>query len=294
MSQELPNTAWPYRTELGNRIVFGGQTYFRAGKPWYEYGQIPVARAKVRLAIVFAFVATHNHFVLDREGTIYKQSAPVIKLPIGANDCEHSSLLGLLNSSTACFWMKQVFYNKGAGGVNEGFKQEEWEQFREFAGTGLTRFPMSENRPTHLGPELDEHAQRLPDHTPDMLLSRWESLGIEPGNNVRHSLEISEDESSAIRERMIALQEELDWQCYRLYGLIEDDLTLPDPPPLALGQRTFEIVLARKMAAGETQTTWFERHGSTPITELPADWPDDYRKLVERRIALIETIPTSA
>ena len=45
------------------------------------------------------------------------------------------------------------------------------------------------------------------------------------------------------------------------------------------------------MAAGETQTTWFERHGSTPITELPADWPDDYRKLVERRIALIETNP---
>ena len=39
------------------------------------------------------------------------------------------------------------------------------------------------------------------------------------------------------------------------------------------------------------QTTWFERHGSTPITELPAEWPDDYRKLVERRIALIETDP---
>ena len=49
--------------------------------------------------------------------------------------------------------------------------------------------------------------------------------------------------------------------------------------------------MARKMAAGELQTTWFERHNSTPITELPADWPDDYRKLVERRIGLIETDP---
>ena len=37
------------------------------------------------------------------------------------------------------------------------------------------------------------------------------------------------------------------------------------------------------------QTTWFERHGSTPITELPADWPEDYKRLVERRIELIET-----
>ncbi len=46
---------------------------------------------------------------------------------------------------------------------------------------------------------------------------------------------------------------------------------------------------ARKLAVGELQTTWFERHGSTPITELPADWPEDYKRLVERRIELIET-----
>jgi hypothetical protein len=37
------------------------------------------------------------------------------------------------------------------------------------------------------------------------------------------------------------------------------------------------------------QSTWFKRHGSTPITELPAHWPADYRALVERRIALIES-----
>ena len=43
------------------------------------------------------------------------------------------------------------------------------------------------------------------------------------------------------------------------------------------------------MADGELQTTWFDRHGSTPITELPADWPEDYKRLVERRIEAIET-----
>ena len=47
--------------------------------------------------------------------------------------------------------------------------------------------------------------------------------------------------------------------------------------------------MARKMAAGELETAWFERHRSTPITELPAHWPDDYRALVERRIELIES-----
>ena len=90
---------------------------------------------------------------------------------------------------------------------------------------------------------------------------------------------------------MIALQEELDWHCYQLYGLLPDDLryTGDDLPELALGQRAFEIVMARQMAKGELETTWFERHGSTPITEIPTHWPAAYRKLVERRIKVIET-----
>jgi hypothetical protein len=90
---------------------------------------------------------------------------------------------------------------------------------------------------------------------------------------------------------MIALQEELDWQCYRLYSLLPDDLryTDDDLPELAHGQRAFEFVMARQMAKGDLQTTWFKRHESTPITDLPQHWPAAYRKLVERRIKLIET-----
>ena len=37
-------------------------------------------RFRTPLSIAFAFVATHNHFVLDRGGKVFKQSAPVIKL----------------------------------------------------------------------------------------------------------------------------------------------------------------------------------------------------------------------
>lgn len=95
---------------------------------------------------------------------------------------------------------------------------------------------------------------------------------------------------------LVALQEELDWRCYRLYGIITEELTYRDasgaalePPPLQLGERAFEIVLARRMEADEEGTTWFARHGSTPISDLPAHWPADYRALVERRIQAIET-----
>lgn len=46
---------------------------------------------------------------------------------------------------------------------------------------------------------------------------------------------------------MIALQEELDWEVYALYGLTDGPVATADPVPLALGQRAFEIALARKM-----------------------------------------------
>jgi len=57
---------------------------------------------------------------------------------------------------------------------------------------------------------------------------------------------------------------------------------------LKLGERAFEIVLARRVAGADETTTWFERHGSTPITEVPSHWPEDYRQVVQRGIELIE------
>ncbi|WP_415941709.1 BREX-2 system adenine-specific DNA-methyltransferase PglX [Streptomyces sp. 067-1] len=60
--------------------------------------------------------------------------------------------------------------------------------------------------------------------------------------------------------------------------------TTEAPPRVALGERTFEIVLA----TSKTHTAWFERHGSNPVTEIPAHWPEDYREIVQARIDLIE------
>lgn len=92
---------------------------------------------------------------------------------------------------------------------------------------------------------------------------------------------------------MVFEQEELDWEVYRRYGVIEEDFTYPGNgvDGIALGERAFEITLAGAMEAGTEETAWFERHGSTPITEIPAHWPADYRALVERRLELIEVDP---
>ncbi len=89
---------------------------------------------------------THNHFVLDRGGKVFKQSAPIIKLPKGATEDDHLALLAYLNSSTACFWMKQVMMNKGATS-DRGVLQADEDKFRyEFDGTKMKSVPIPPDR----------------------------------------------------------------------------------------------------------------------------------------------------
>lgn len=111
---------WPLRTELGNRATFTKGTYFSDGRPFYEWHQIPYDRNAHKWTICFAFVATHNHFVLDRGGKVFNRSAPIVKLPKDASEDEHLSLLALLNSSTAGFWLRQNSHNKGRPGAEAG------------------------------------------------------------------------------------------------------------------------------------------------------------------------------
>ena len=53
--------------------------------------QLTASAYRTPLTIAFAFVATHNHFVLDRGGKVFNRSAPVIKLPEGATEDDHSA-----------------------------------------------------------------------------------------------------------------------------------------------------------------------------------------------------------
>jgi hypothetical protein len=283
---------WAYRTNLSNSKMFGGKTKVQAGLQWFEYGRLTHSKLRTPLSISLAFVATHNHFVLDRGGKVFNRSAPIIKLPSDSTVDARLELLGLLNSSSGCFWMKGALHDKGGGGIGGGLATEFWEHFYEFTGTGLLRFPLPESYPLTLSRHLDDFARQRSQHLPEAV---YESDLPDAG-----SMESNRRRADAIQALMIALQEELDWQCYTLYGLIPQDDDEPlfiedfqvltkDFEGLKLGQRAFEIVMARQMAKGELDTTWFERHGTTPITEIPSHWPAAYRKLVERRIKLIET-----
>lgn len=276
---------WPFKSGLSNRLWFR-KTQIQRGMKWFEYGHISIEKFQTPLSIAFAFVATHNHFVLDRGGNVFNRSAPIIKLPVNSTEEDHLALLGLLNSSTACFWMKQVFFPKGGDHVGqEGARVRRtwWDERYEFAATQMQKFPLPAARSLNLSHRMDELARRYSSLLPESV--------AQAGTPTNDSITHARSEATSIRGQMIALQEELDWHCYQLYGLLTEDLryTGDDLPNLEFGQRAFEIVMGRQIAKGELETAWFERHKATPIIEIPSRWPAAYRKLVERRIKLIET-----
>lgn len=285
---------WKYRTLLSCSPYFG-KTKQERGLDWREFAITIKSKFFDRRFLAFPNVSTHNHWIFERGSMVFGSTALVVKFPVSASDEDLFGYAGLLNSSLACFWMKQVFHCKGSTVDEHGARQktDPFEDFYQFDGSKLKQFPLSGEKPLALARDLDRLAQNLSAHRPSAALAA--KFSLQPQSPLNVALTGALTEFNQLRERMITLQEELDWECYRYYGLLAENVNLPSASPefsqvrLHFGERAFEIVMARKMARGELETTWFSRHGSKPITELPVEWPAAYRHLVERRIALIES-----
>ena len=171
---------WPFRSTIGGVRSFGGKTRIECGDNWWtwyltgrsprEHEVFPRPKSRYRSPAFEQSVATQtsmqtsngspqsrsryqspclrcHHFVFDRGGKVFSQTAQVIKLPPGDSEANHLALTGLLNSSVACFWMKQVCHDKGGGGA--------WERRFEHGATALQRLPLTEKRPLQVATELD-------------------------------------------------------------------------------------------------------------------------------------------
>lgn len=271
---------WPCKAILSRRVAFG-KSQIERDLAWYEYSMLFRSKYSSDFLIAFSNVGTHNHFLLDRKNRIFDQHSPVIKLPKDASVDSYLELLGLLNSSVACFWLKQNSHDKGNEGYQSGMKSEFWERFFEFTATTIKDFPLPSNLSAERARQIDALAEQLARQTPYVVANKAELTW--------GRLDAARVEHERIRAQMVAVQEELDWEVYQLYGLIKEDLTYSgDLPGLNLGERAFEIDLARMMKDGE-DTAWFERHRSTPTVEIPEHWSADYRDLVQRRLDVIGT-----
>ncbi|GAA4081215.1 BREX-2 system adenine-specific DNA-methyltransferase PglX [Actinomadura miaoliensis] len=282
---------WSFRTSLRERRNFTGGSYREGGRDWYEWHHVTRRSRTHPWLIVFSWVATHMHFVLLRDHSVVPlNSAPVIELPQEATELDLIQLTAVLNSSAVCFWLKQHSQSKGQPRVGQTGTGEPWTEFYEFTSTRLGDLPLPPDRWS--GDRWSVHARRLDELAQEMKANAPASVIEAEGLPEATRLEQAREQWSTARELLIAFQEELDWEIYVRYGLIaEEDAVLASPdcvPPVRGGERAFEIVLARRLARGEIETTWFQRHGFTPITEIPAHWPEGYQKVVRQRIEAIE------
>ena len=254
--------AWRYRTQLWERQGKGFKTKRSAGGEFYEYSMFYPDRYFAPFRIAFAFIATHNHFVLDCGGKVFKQSAPIIKLPADAAEGDYLALIGYLNSSSACFWMKQNSHDKGNRGEGGGTTSEEWERFFEFTGGNLGPMPLP-NEARLPGAALATIARDLTE-----LGSRWAA-----GQLSKHSLDALVDahpdalagaiaelavSQSAVESRIRALQERLDWLVYASFGLCSHDLAVNDHATRMPAERVSDLLYARKVIEEQGSRRYFQ------------------------------------
>lgn len=260
---------WPWRTLLASRTTFQG-VMADAGLRWYEYMQHTASAYETPLSIVFAFVATHNHFVLDRGGKVFNRSAPVIKLPADANEEDHLVLLGLLNTSVACFWLKQVCHNKGATS-NSGVLQDDPERFRfEFDGSKMSKFPLpflsesARSTVTRLARALDAAGRELGEFSFQAFIDDC----LSSGRPLHTAITSRMADRASLRSQMVRWQEELDWLTYEIYGITEiaaeaRSLAWAKSPeemePLDADVRPYRKVQFQESAAGDVTSAMRKR-----------------------------------
>ncbi len=270
---------WRFRTILWDRATFSGRNYRSEGRPWYEWHQVTGSRYATPLSLNFACVATHNHFVLDKGGSVFNRSAPVIKLPADASVDDHLAVLGVLNSSVACFWIKQVFYPKASASKEAYSEPGKPEDNRyDIAATGMESFPMPDLSNRFRDPiiECARSIDRLA-----RTRARVEPLYIVAGNNgsaqsLTRALADADANSQTLLNEMVAWQEELDWLVYSAYGLTGDVERIRTPSPVRPEDRPF---------------AWVNDDGPAHLPLENAQVYRQRRKLIleNRNLALIET-----
>jgi N-6 DNA Methylase len=223
-SADILEFLWPCRTNLANNLLFGGKTKVQGKLRWYEYGRLTSDKLRTPRSIAFAFVATHNHFALDRGGKVFNRSAPIIKLPDSATEDDHLSLLAYLNSSTACFWMKQVLFQKSSQNYVGDVKDKPERIHYEFAATALKKLPIPSGSPKMitLAHQLETLAEERTGNLPGAVLAN-SNFGSQA--DLESLLRAAKVRYEQIQQQMVVLQEEIDWAVYAAFGLASDALS---------------------------------------------------------------------
>ena len=248
----------PFRAFLEVRSQFR-ETQLEAGLKWFEFREYH--RHALKPQLTYAKIATHLHVCYSEGERVFNEHAPIIE-PRSNSVADHQLLAGLLNSSAALFWIKQIAFNKGAG------KEEERDRF-ELLGGKVQQLPVAEPISAGLMGAPNDLVKRLTQLSRECWERGKEGAGLAlrkvfeqhaeayhawnsslrgsvvphavtgkpfaTADDLRAALKRVHQTRERLRAEMVARQEEMDWLVYAAYGLIPDagaalsdeDLSLP-------------------------------------------------------------------
>jgi type I restriction-modification system DNA methylase subunit len=298
----------PWKSVLSDRPQLGGMSQVEFGLEWYEFyrftkrGQTP--------CLTFPEISTHAHFTPNFTPRVFTQKAPLIKLSDTHGPAHYHLLSGLLNSSTALFWLKQVCFSKRES------EEGATDTYFEFAGNKVSQLPVpalvaealrAKELPAavaalaRLAEETWQRGQELPSLALRKLFEKageaytdwnralpgWVAPHAESEKPFVTTAALRAQFGAAITRRevlraeMIARQEEMDWLCYQAYGLVSDrDQVTGDK------MEESDVTLAREL---RPFVLWAEAGGDfdTATALIPRDWSRIKKDLWRARLACI-------
>lgn len=296
---------WPWRRLLQTRILSGTTSVEETSRKWFDVQRFARAKHQWPLSIVFAAVATHNHFFVDRGSRVFKKSAPVAKLPKGTDEDTHRALTGFLNSSLAGLWFRLVMFPKGGDQMGDGGRVSStpWQDRLDYAANLVRKLPVPDLRKAReslcaVTENIEREAAAIESHRMATSLASALRADNLSATTLRHALEQASEESERHYATLVSLQEELDWRVYRLFELptvvARDEEVLVGVRP---EHRPFEVRLAREVDDDLSASEWFRIHRRQPPSEIGGPLTDIYQqrlRLIDehKELQLLETPET--
>lgn len=262
---------WRYRSLLSHRAKAG----FRSATPgdfwaWYD-SPLPLPEG----VIACPQIATHNHFALVPEGVLVTGGALLLRASRDLSEEQRLALLGYLNSSTACYWMKHVLFSKvPVGAVLASVGMHPEDNLYEFSAVGLQRLPIPDfvladclerSQLATLARRLTRTARDARERTPARVLARWngQSQGA-----LFEALASAQQEDVKLLREMVRDQEDLDWLVYASLGLADVPFepsagtALPEHRPFAWLSEEPPATLAPELVR-----SWRARRRARPLAQ---------------------------
>jgi Nuclease-related domain/N-6 DNA Methylase len=222
---------WRYRATLGSRRF--GDRSVELWWAWSRWTSRPGAAPSIALPRVWR----HVEAAVVTDDAVLAMTVVGVELKGGRSQDDLFAVLGFLNSSTVCHWMKRISHPKGlvSGGPSGVYALGE-----NFADVPI---PDAVLDPGPLRAEIVRIARRLDGlareraaWTQEQALAKWDRASRD---SLLEALSDAQARDRSCLRTMVSLQEDLDWLVYEAIGLVDDTLrggpggAPPDERPFA-------------------------------------------------------------